>query len=127
MVVFGSITRGVLPVARCRYLGVLGVLAAAVVLGPSAFARPDGSGRAMDCALTYRPACTITFTITRVSASSSPAANAPNLQGNVEFSIKPLNIDGCSVVSRHVTLTGANAGQNVYENPDYGHNTLWVW
>ena len=113
--------------ARCRLVvAPIALLAAALVFAPSAFAHPDASGRALGCAPAYSPSCTVTFTIARVSASTSPTGNPPYLNGTAEFSIKPLNIDGCSVVSRGTVLTGANAGQTISNNPDYGHNTLWL-
>jgi RHS repeat-associated protein len=68
----------------------------------------------------------VTFTIKRVSASTSPTGNPPYLNGEAKFSIKPLNIDGCSVVNDGASLTGANAGVTLVQTPDYGSNTLWV-
>ena len=112
-----------------RRLVVLAVLVAgAFVFASAGSAHPDAAGRVAvgPCAAAYMPSCTVTFTIKRVSASSSPSGNAPYLNGDAKFSISPLNIDGCSVVSRGTVLTGANAGQSIYNNPDYGHNTLWL-
>ena len=80
----------------------------------------------MDCVAPYLPSCDVTFTIARVSASSSPTGNPPYLNGTAKFSIKPLNIDGCSVVNPSATLTGANAGQTIMSNMDYGSNTIWL-